>query len=37
MIRKKEDQEVVFQCIRNGNGDTEMHRITQGDAELFGK
>ena len=37
MIRKKEDQIVEFRCIRNGKGEAEMHKITNGEAELYGK
>ena len=37
MVRKKEEQEVAFQCVRNGNGEAEMHKITVGEKELYGK
>ncbi|MBR3318252.1 MAG: cupin domain-containing protein [Atopobiaceae bacterium] len=37
MIRKKADQTIEFKCIRNGNGDTEMHKICENDDELYGK
>ena len=37
MVRKKEEQEVIFQCVRNGIGEAEMHKITRGESELYGK
>ena len=37
MIRRKEDQTVAFKCIRNGNGETEMHQILNSTEELYGK
>lgn len=37
MIRKKEDQAIEYRCIRGGNGETEMHKILENDAELYGK
>ena len=37
MIRKKADQAVEFRCIRGGKGEAEMHKITNGEEELFGK
>ncbi len=37
MLRTKEQQCVEFKCIRNGNGDTEMHKILNGAEELYGK
>ena len=30
MLRPKEQQSIEFKCIRNGNGDTEMHKILNG-------
>ena len=37
MIRKKEEQAVEFKCIRNGNGEAELHKITESEKELYGK
>jgi Mannose-6-phosphate isomerase len=37
MIRKPQDQTVEFRCIRGGNGETELHKIMNGEEELFGK
>ena len=37
MIRTKSEQTVEFKCIRNGNGDTEMHKILNDAQELYGK
>ena len=37
MLRPKEQQSIEFKCIRNGNGDTEMHKILNGAGELYGK
>ena len=37
MIRTKQEQTVEFKCIRGGNGEAEMRKITIGDAELYGK
>ena len=37
MIRKQADQKVEYKCIRNGNGDTEMHLICESVDELYGK
>ena len=37
MLRTKNQQIVEFKCIRNGNGDTEMHKILNGAEELYGK
>ena len=37
MLRPKEQQSIEFKCIRNGNGDTEMHKILNGAEELYGK
>jgi mannose-6-phosphate isomerase-like protein (cupin superfamily) len=37
MIRKKENQTIEFRCIRNGNGEAEMHKILNSVEELYGK
>ena len=37
MIRKKEDQKVVFKCIRGGKGEGEQHQICESVEELYGK
>ena len=37
MLRKKENQIVEAKCIRNGIGETEMHRIAENADELYGK
>ena len=37
MIRRKAEQTVEFKCIRNGNGEAEQRKITNSDAELYGK
>lgn len=37
MIRRKEDQVIEFKCIRNGNGEAEMHKILNSVEELYGK
>ena len=37
MIRTKNEQAVEFKCIRNGNGETEMRKILNGEEELYGK
>ncbi len=37
MIRKKEDQVIEYRCIREGNGETEMHKILESVDELYGK
>ena len=37
MIRRKADQRVEFKCIRNGNGEVELHGITTSVEELYGK
>ena len=37
MIRRKADQKIEFKCIRNGNGDAELHGITNSVEELYGK
>ena len=37
MIRRKADQKIEFKCIRNGNGETEMHKILNNEEELYGK
>ena len=31
MIRTKNEQAVEFKCIRNGNGETEMRKILNGE------
>ena len=36
MIRKKADQTIEYRCIRNGNGETEMHLITESVDDLYG-
>ncbi len=37
MLRRKQDQTVEFKCIRNGNGEVEMHKILNNAEELYGK
>ena len=37
MVRTKDEQTVEFKCIRNGNGETEMHLIAESVDELYGK
>lgn len=37
MVRTKAEQTVEFKCIRNGNGNTEMHKIANDASELYGK
>ena len=37
MVRTRQEQTVEFKCIRGGNGEAEMHKITNNDAELYGK
>lgn len=37
MIRKKENQSIEFRCIRGGKGEVEMHKICEGEEELYGK
>lgn len=37
MIRSKEQQIVEFKCIRNGNGETELHKILNSEEEFYGK
>ena len=37
MIRRKDEQAVEFKCIRNGIGETEMHKLLNGADEMFGK
>lgn len=37
MIRKKADQVVESKCIRDGIGETEMHKICESVDELYGK
>ena len=37
MIRSKNEQQVEFKCIRNGNGEAEMHKILNSVEELYGK
>lgn len=37
MIRHANEQTVEFKCIRGGNGETEMHKLLNGEAEMSGK
>ena len=37
MIRTKQEQTIEFNCIRGGNGEAEMRKITEGEGELYGK
>ena len=37
MVRTKKEQTVEFKCIRNGNGEAEMHKILNTAEELYGK
>ncbi len=37
MIRRKDEQQVEFKCIRNGIGEAEMHKILNGADEMLGK
>lgn len=37
MLRKKEEVEVAYKCIRGGIGEAEMHKILNGEEELYGK
>ncbi len=37
MVRTKEEQAIEFKCIRNGNGEAEMHKILNGPDEFYGK
>ena len=37
MVRTKDEQTVEFKCIRNGNGEAEMHKILNSVDELYGK
>ena len=37
MVRTKKEQAIEFKCIRNGNGETEMHKILNSAEELYGK
>ena len=37
MVRTKKEQSIEFKCIRNGCGETEMHKILNGVEELYGK
>lgn len=37
MVRTKEEVAVEHKCIRSGNGETEMHKLLNGEAELYGK
>jgi mannose-6-phosphate isomerase-like protein (cupin superfamily) len=37
MVRTKNEQTVEFKCIRNGNGEAEMHKILNSEEELYGK
>ena len=37
MVRTRKEQTVEFKCIRNGNGEAEMHKILNSVEELYGK
>ena len=37
MVRTKIEQAIEFKCIRNGNGEVEMHKILNDVNELYGK
>ena len=37
MVRTKDEQVIEFKCIRNGNGEAEMHKILNNAEELYGK
>lgn len=37
MIRRKDEQQIEFRCIRNGIGEAEMHKILNDADEMFGK
>ena len=37
MVRTKNEQKVEYKCIRNGNGEAELHLILNGEEELYGK
>ena len=37
MLRPKDQQSIEFKCIRNGNGEVEMHKILNSVEELYGK
>ena len=37
MVRTKQEQAIEFKCIRNGNGEVEMHKILNDAQELYGK
>ena len=37
MVRTKKEQTIEFKCIRNGNGEAEMHKILNNAEELYGK
>ncbi len=37
MVRTRNEQTVEFKCIREGNGETEMHLILNNEDELYGK
>lgn len=37
MVRTKDQQVVEFKCIRNGNGEAELHKILNSEEELYGK
>lgn len=37
MVRRKNEQVIEFRCLRNGNGETEVHKILNNPEELYGK
>lgn len=37
MVRTKDGLKIEKKCIRNGNGETELHHILQGVDEMYGK
>ena len=37
MIRRKDEQTIEYKCIRNGIGETEMHKLLNGVDEMYGK
>lgn len=37
MVRKENEQIIERKCIRNGNGETEMHKLLNGADEMYGK
>ena len=37
MVRKPEQQQVEFKCIRGGVGEAEMHKLLNGAEEMYGK